>query len=49
LISTGKLSSYVKNSVQSRIFQNFLEEVSLEQVELIIGALYDEIPELVMD
>lgn len=49
LISNSKLSAYVRNSAQSRIFQNFLDEANSDQVEQIIKALYDEIPDLITD
>lgn len=48
LISNEVLGVYVRNNTQSRQFQNFLNEASMNQVDEIIKALYLELPDLIM-
>ncbi len=47
LISSGKLSEYVKNNVQSRNFQAFLGEVNHDELNEILRALSHDFCELV--
>jgi len=41
------LAAFVCNNTQSRQFQNFLNEASTNQVDVIIETLYADLPELI--
>lgn len=49
LIKNGDLSSFVRNNVQSRLFQDYLDKATEEEIELIIKHLEEELKDLITD
>ena len=48
LIETGKLIDFVKNNIQSRVFQNYLSECGEMEIETIIFNVREHLVELIM-
>lgn len=47
MITAGKLSDYVRQNTQSRVFQSWLGEALPHEVDKVIGSLWEELPELI--